>query len=204
MGSQVDRYEALIICSNLTSGTICCVSALLSPVGTTTLYAELIVVGSGSLAFILLFFYAFLGNESWLVKLAALPNSIGNAIYLIPALSIIYLLGIVIANVSHLFFKSTEERLRLKSLEKVCYDKIRNDLYTSPDAKELGGEFEFRRSKVRICRGWFINCILIIVALAACLLRGRVGWEGACFGSSRSKLSCWARMCPGGQLQIPN
>lgn len=145
----------------------------------TTLYAELVVVGSGALFFILLFCYALFGNQSWFAKLEV-PATIGNAIFLIPALSVIYLLGIVIANVSHLFFRSTEMRLRCESLKAFDkhyqYDEIRNDLYTSPDAKELVGEFEFRRSKVRISRGWFMNCILIIVALVACLIGGKMSW----------------------------
>ena len=143
----------------------------------TTLYAELVVVGSGALFFILLFCYALFGNQSWFAKLEV-PATIGNAIFLVPALSVIYLLGIVIVNMSHLFFRSTERRLRrdsLKALDKhYQYDEIRNDLYTSPDAKELVGEFEFRRSKVRISRGWFVNCILIIVALVACLIGGKM------------------------------
>lgn len=151
---------------------------------TTTLYAELVVVGTGAMVFVLLFFYAFFGNQSWFSKLAV-PASIGSAFYLIPVLSVIYLLGIVIANVSHLWFQSLEERLRRESLKEFDkqyqYDRLRNALYTSPTAKDLVGEFEFRRSKVRICRGWFINCILILVALTACVLLGRIGYPVALF-----------------------
>jgi hypothetical protein len=150
----------------------------------TTLYAELVVVGSGAVVFILLFFYSFFGSQSWFSKLAV-PASIGSAFYLIPVLSVIYLLGIVIANVSHLWFQSLEERLRQESLKdfdkQYQYDRLRNDLYTSPNAKDLVGEFEFRRSKVRICRGWFINCILIIVALTACVTSGKIVYPVALF-----------------------
>ena len=147
----------------------------------TTLYAELVVVGTGALIFVLLFFYALFGNPSWLEKLQSLPDSIGNAIYLIPGLSVIYLLGIVIANVSHLLFKRREDRLRKENLKAFKYDDVRNGLFTSPEAKELVGEFEFRRSKVRICRGWFLNCILIIVALAACLFLGKISGPATAF-----------------------
>ena len=144
----------------------------------------MVVVGSGALFFVLLFCYALFGNQSWFAKLDV-PATIGNAIFLIPALSFIYLLGIVIANVSHLFFRATERRLRCNSLKgfdkHYQYDEIRNDLYTSPDAKELVGEFEFRRSKVRISRGWFVNCILIIVALVACLIGGKMSLPAALF-----------------------
>jgi hypothetical protein len=137
----------------------------------------MVVVGSGALFFILLLCYAFFGNQSWFAKLAV-PATVGNAIFLIPAVSVIYLLGIVVANVSHLLFRSKEERLRCESLkefdEHYQYAEIRNELYTSQEAKDLVGEFEFRRSKVRISRGWFVNCILIIVALIACLILGKM------------------------------
>lgn len=150
----------------------------------TTLYAELVVVGSGALFFILLLCYSLLGNQLWFAKLAV-PATIGNAIFLIPAVSVIYLLGIVIANVSHLLFRSKEERFRSESLKdfdkKYQYAEVRNDLYTSPDAKDLVGEFEFRRSKVRISRGWFLNCILIIVALVVCLIEGKMSSTVALF-----------------------
>ena len=147
----------------------------------TTLYAELVVVGTGALVFVLLFFYALFGNQSWLDKLQSLPDSIGNAIYLIPGLSVIYLLGIVISNVSHLLFERRENRLRKEKLNEFEYDEIRNGLYTSPDAKELVGDFEFRRSKVRICRGWFLNCIFIIAALAACWFLEKMSWPVTAF-----------------------
>lgn len=107
---------------------------------TTTLYAELVVVGTGALVFILLFFYALFGDQSWLSKFQ--PDSIGTAIYLIPVLSVIYLLGIVVANVTHRMFEGLEEQLRENVLCGLDYKHIRNDLYTSGDAQNLVHEFE--------------------------------------------------------------
>jgi hypothetical protein len=151
----------------------------------TTLYAELVVVGTGALVFLLLFFYSIFGNHPWFSQLPA-PSSIGSAIYLIPVLSVVYLLGIVISNISYLWFHSFEERLRRESLKELGepyqYDRLRNSLFTSPTAKDLVGEFEFRRSKVRICRGWFINCFFIILAIIACFLKGRIDGLIALFG----------------------
>jgi len=151
-------------------------------VSTTTLYAELVVVGSGVVIFILLLFYSLFGNASWFTKLQSL-TSIGSAIYFIPVLSVIYLLGIVIANVSHLLFERREKQLRSETLKNFDaeYEKIRNDLYTLANTKDLVEEFEFRRSKVRICRGWFVNSILIIFSLSACLLAGKIPCSVAWF-----------------------
>jgi hypothetical protein len=142
---------------------------------TTTLYAELIVVGSGTLISILLLFYSLLGNSSWFGELKAM-SSIGNILSLVPVLSVIYLLGIVITGVGYLLFAYPEKRLRQKILEAddKKYEAVRNDLYTSTDGKNLIEPFEFRRSKIRICRGWFINSLLIVAALFTCLRSGKI------------------------------
>ena len=141
---------------------------------TTTLYAELIVVGSGATIFIVLLFYSLFGDSSWFSKFGGL-TSIGSVVSLIPVLSVFYLLGIVISNVAYLLFKSREKRLSDEKLSRIKheYEEIRNTLYTSTH-KDLIDEFEFRRSKIRICRGWFINSILIIIALTTYLWTGKM------------------------------
>lgn len=138
----------------------------------TTLYAELVVVGTGALIFILLFFYSFFGDLSWFSRFGQKDSLLGNALILIPALSVIYLLGIVIANLSHLLFLCWENSLQTKGLKKCGkeYGKIRGALYTDLKAKDLVADFEFRRSKIRICRGWFLNSFFIIIALAVCVV----------------------------------
>ena len=55
---------------------------------TTTLYAELIVVGSGTTMFIVLFFYSLFGDASWFSKLGGL-SSVESVVSLIPVLSVI-------------------------------------------------------------------------------------------------------------------
>lgn len=153
---------------------------------TTTLYAELIVVGSGATLFIVLLFHSLFGDSSWLSKLGGL-SSIGSVVSLVPVLSVFYLLGIVISNVAYLLFKNREKKLRHEKFSKIkhegkpmshekistVYEEIRNTLYISTH-KDLIDEFEFRRSKIRICRGWFLNSILIIVALTTYLFTGKI------------------------------
>ena len=156
---------------------------------TTTLYAELIVVGSGATLFIVLLFYSLFGNLSWFSKLGGL-TSIGSVVSLIPVLSVFYLLGIVISNVAYLLFKSREKGRRHKKLSRIkheyerirgekisdIYEDIRTTLFTS-NHTELIHEFEFRRSKIRICRGWFINSILIIIALVTYLSTNKFAYH---------------------------
>ena len=146
---------------------------------TTTLYAELIVVGSGAAIFVLLLCYSLFGDPSWFGKLRDL-SSIGNVVSLVPVLAVVYFLGIVMNSVGYVLFKGLEKKLREKALPDKApsdneskYSEIRNTLYTS-DAKDLIEAFAFRRSKIRICRGWFVNCILIIVALIISLWTGKI------------------------------
>jgi hypothetical protein len=115
--------------------------------------------------FIVLFFYSLFGDASWFSKPGGL-SSVESVVSLIPVLSVFYLLGIIITNLGHLFFKKWEDRLHKEKLSdlKREYEDVRTDLFTSAD-KELIEQFEFRRSKIRICRGWFINSILILIAL---------------------------------------
>jgi hypothetical protein len=142
---------------------------------TTTLYAELIVIGSGAAIFIVLLFYSLFGDTSWYSKLGGLA-SVGSVVSLIPVLAVLYLLGIVINNVGYLLSKGLEKRLRREKLSEIGheYEEIRNALYTSADVKDLIEDFKFRRSKIRICRGWFINSILIIIALITYLYTEKI------------------------------
>jgi len=150
----------------------------------TTLYAELVVVGTGAMIFILLFFYSFFGDRSWLSIFDLKDSSLlGNALVLVPALSVIYLLGIVIANLSHLLLLCWENSLQTKGLKLRGkeYRKVRGALYTDLKAKDLVADFEFRRSKVRICRGWFLNSCFIIIALAVCVFNHKLSSPVALF-----------------------
>jgi hypothetical protein len=141
----------------------------------TTLYAELVVVGTGALIFILLLFYSLFGDWTWFGRFEQQNSYLEYGVILIPALSVIYLLGIVIANVSHQLFKSLESCLQTKALGQYGkYETIRSALYTDPDAEHLIADFEFRRSKVRICRGWFLNSGFIIIALVVCVINQKL------------------------------
>jgi hypothetical protein len=131
---------------------------------TTTLYAELVVIGTGATIFVLVLFYCLTGDSSLFTRLGGL-SSLGSAAALIPGLSIIYLLGVINTNVGYLLFKWPENWLRRQALKsKHKYDMIRTNVYTS-QYHDLIEDFHFRRSKIRICRGWFINALLILFAL---------------------------------------
>ena len=139
---------------------------------TTTLYAEILVVGSGTALFIVLLFYSLCGKVSWATTIEL--SAIEKVVSLIPVVSVFYLLGIVVINVASKLFDGREKESRKEVLSLIGgdYEAIRNKLYTSGH-KELIDDFEFRRSKVRICRGWFVNGLLIIIALFTYLRTGQ-------------------------------
>jgi len=69
---------------------------------TTTLYAELVIVGIGAMIPIILVLSLF-GDFSWVSELGGVATT-AVVVLLIPALSIVYLLGIVISNVPFRLF----------------------------------------------------------------------------------------------------
>jgi hypothetical protein len=151
---------------------------------TTVLYAELVVVGSGTAISIVLFFFAIFGPPAWLNNLDNLKDisSISGLVSLIPVLSVIYLLGIIISNIGNILFEYFLKLFRsVKFIEKLRledFNTIKTELYTYDknieDLKDLIEDFEFRRSKIRICRGWFINSFLIAAALFSCYQNNRI------------------------------
>ena len=136
---------------------------------TTVLYVELLVVGTGTAIVLLLLAHVLFGHEAWFVDMLEFTTE-QKFLTSIPILSIIYMLGIVTTNLGHRAFKSTEEKLRNNNLKSggspdVIYDylEVRNQLYTTSNTEALIVDFEFRRSKVRICRGWAVNSVLFSV-----------------------------------------
>jgi hypothetical protein len=213
---------------------------------TTTLFAELVVVGTGATLFVLLLFCLITsscvlpeGTENGITTIIdavkELTPSISSIFALIPVLSVMYMLGIVVNNLSYRLFSPFENNLRedrlylylfsvtlsfvseldagqlsetlrerfrehgvaLSSTAQIVVEQPRSKwmihdagkkhliqsenqtlnvyLYFRRDGivdklyrsnyTDMIGDFEFRRSKVRICRGWFVNSLLIYVTL---------------------------------------
>ena len=80
-------------------------------------------------------------------------------------LSLIYMLGVAANNIGYLCTNWWEKILRDKKGFKHAYHRARIDLFTDADAGALVNSFEFRRSKIRICRGWLVNTIIIFLAV---------------------------------------
>ncbi len=128
---------------------------------TTNLIVELVVVGTGAAIWIVLVVLTVFGY-SWisfdrLVDLMTAP-------VLLPALSITYILGIVLDRLADTVFHPCSERIRRNFYPTdKDYQSARTTLRTSSEA--LTELFEYGRSRIRVCRGWAVNSVLIGIAL---------------------------------------
>jgi hypothetical protein len=128
-------------------------------VQTTNLFVELVVIGLGgalwlALATLTVFGYQWIPVE----EVTSLPG-------LIPALAVIYLLGILIDRISDRIFQGRTKAMASRAFPSVQdYERARNLVYTS---EALRGLAEYTLSRMRICRGWVLNSLLSVVAANA-------------------------------------
>lgn len=126
---------------------------------TTALFVEILVIGAGAVMWITLLLLSFFGY-SWasLDKLFSIPA-------LLPAVAIVYVLGIITDRVSDILFdKFLLESVRAKYYRdtKQYFDDRRTILVTSEHLTRL---LEYGRSRLRIVRGWTVNFLLLLISL---------------------------------------
>ena len=126
--------------------------------GTTELFVELIVIGIGAVIWIVLGTFSIFGY-TWI------PNEeLFSVSTLIPFLSLVYIVGIVTDRIADVLF----EAIWVPKLQKKYYSSsalARDDrrlIYSSNEF--LANLIEYGRSRLRICRGWAFNGVLIMIA----------------------------------------
>ncbi len=126
--------------------------------GTTELFVELIVIGIGAITWIVLgtlsiFGYTWIPREEFF----SVPS-------LIPFLSLVYIVGIVTDRIADVLF----EAIWVPKLQKRYYSSsaiARDDRRLIYSRNEyLANLIEYGRSRLRICRGWAFNAVLIMIA----------------------------------------
>ncbi len=141
---------------------------------TTALFVELLVIGVGAYAWVGLVVALIFGLST-----GALWQVAGSLPWAVPALGVIYLLGILTDRLADkvfaLFWADRERRKEFESAE---------DYYRARDSVTAASErfselFEYSRSRQRICRGWALNSLLLwIAALALLLARSPLSGDG--------------------------
>ncbi len=126
---------------------------------TTNLFVELIVIGVGAACWVLLFMLGLIGVESFPLKAApAYPV----LVFLLP---LVYVLGIISDRVADfLFDKFFSGPLRARYFaERRDYQDARRLVISA--SSRLANMHDYGRTRIRICRGWALNALLIALAL---------------------------------------
>ena len=126
---------------------------------TTNLFVELVVIGAGVSLWLLLLTGGLFGYAWVSLDQARLVASA------IPALALTYVFGIVWDRISDaLFERWWVDDLRAAYFpDRAAYYEARRLILTkSPPLSEL---LEYGRSRLRICRGWTLNAVMIALSL---------------------------------------
>jgi hypothetical protein len=133
--------------------------------GTTNLFVELVVIGVGAASWLALFALAALGYDPILLKgLLSAPAAA------LPGLVIVYLLGIVtdrLADTLLHFLRADRKRETYFATED---EGFRARGYVLARSQYFATQFDYSRSRQRICRGWILNAVLLAVAVNVFLL----------------------------------
>lgn len=134
------------------------------PVNTTNLFVELMVIGIGAVTALLLGVMAFVTLDSQRMSALAVEN-IAAILILAPLLALTYVLGIVIDRCADGLFKlfwtdSYRERYFAHDID--TYHRARRAVMAGPD--KLASMLEYARSRMRICRGWTVNSLFLLLA----------------------------------------
>lgn len=126
---------------------------------TTNLFVELIVIGLGALAALMLTTMTIFGYE-WIPW-----DKLTSSTMLIPFISVTYLLGIIIDRFADQIYNSWKRELRLKQFRNNDeYHQARTFVYQFAN-EQIILLFIYGRSRLRISRSWSINCIFLIITI---------------------------------------
>lgn len=127
---------------------------------TTNLFVELLVIGVGCAGWLALLAMAVLGYDSRFINgLLSTPAAA------LPALGGIYLLGIIVdrlADTTLHFFRAERRSLKYFPTEE---ESIKQRGYVLTKSPYFATQFEYSRSRQRICRGWILNALLLTIAV---------------------------------------
>ncbi|MFI6765550.1 hypothetical protein [Streptomyces sp. NPDC050355] len=134
-------------------------------VAATAMFVEVLVVGIGSLTALAIFGAAAAGyrNVKDIAPIFGSTPASGAAI------AFSYALGILVDRAADSSLTSARRRLRSQHFtSNAAYDQARRAIVRLPD---LVARADYARSRMRICRGWFFNSILLIAATDLALVR---------------------------------
>jgi hypothetical protein len=130
---------------------------------TTSLFVELIVIGVSTLVWLALLIFAVFGYAWVPIDVLLSPAAA------VPVLAVVYVLGIISDRIADAVFdRIWSDDLRGPYFQnKAEYYQARRRILIH--SERLSDLLEYGRSRLRICRGWAFNSILVAIALNAFL-----------------------------------
>jgi hypothetical protein len=135
---------------------------------TTHLFVELLVIGCGAMAWLVLLAAALFGFS---------PSGLGEHLFslaaLFPVLALAYVLGILVDRIADWMLEKWD-RKHLQEFfgeDRDAYFRDRRTLITGAPA--LWNHLEYGRSRLRICRGWALNAALLLLSFNLFLIFGQ-------------------------------
>lgn len=127
---------------------------------TTELFVEILIIGFGALIWLFLFLVSIVGH-SWLTQASTLSSWFSLGL----TLAVTYVFGIIIDRLADFLFGKWDKKLRFTVFQDGpgVYQEARTVIYGTSES--LRNWFQYGRSRLRICRGWSINCLLCIISL---------------------------------------
>ena len=132
---------------------------------TTNLFVELIVIGVGCAGWVALLAVAVLGYDSILVR-----DLLSTPAAAVPALALIYLFGMVVdrlADTSLQCIRADRRCLKYYLTENESYQQRG---YVLTKSAYFAKQFDYGRSRQRICRGWILNAVLLAISVNVFLI----------------------------------
>lgn len=126
---------------------------------TTNLFVELIVIGVGAFIWLILMVFSIFGF-AWLPTAALL-----SPVMTIPILAVIYVLGIISDRIADAVFESIWSDDLLGSYYKDHKEYYHHRRIILTRSERLSDLLEYGRSRLRICRGWAFNSVMIAISL---------------------------------------
>ena len=126
--------------------------------GTTELFVELVVIGIGAIVWVVLATFGIFGYQ-WVPF-----DKLFSVSALIPFLSFVYIMGIVTDRIADVIFETVwTPRLMKKHYPSAGVARDDRRLIYSRN-EYFANLIEYGRSRIRICRGWTFNTVLILIA----------------------------------------
>ncbi|WP_158709112.1 hypothetical protein [Streptomyces globisporus] len=129
------------------------------------MFVEVLVVGIGSLAALAVFFVSLAGvnNASRLAPLAESTVIAGLS------LAFAYALGILVDRGADSILASKRRQFRARYFaSSATYAEAKKAISSNPD---LMARADYARSRMRICRGWVFNSLLLFIAIDFAIMR---------------------------------